>query len=204
VPIELICKGCSRKLRVGDEHAGKHARCPECGEINPISSSAAQASEPLGPAGVAANPPAPVGPRDPFTDATPPFSSPSSFSPAARPPEPGLAWAPPSTSASTNPFGDVPAVTPAGYSAGGVRQESQRGALILVFALLGFFFCFIFSILAWLWGAEDLRKMRRGVMDPSGMSLTQVGMILGIIGCAIDALLFVMFLLIAVAGMVGA
>ena len=33
MPIETICQGCSKKLRVGDEHAGKQARCPSCGAI---------------------------------------------------------------------------------------------------------------------------------------------------------------------------
>jgi len=33
MPIETICQGCSRRLRVGDEHAGKKARCPQCGMI---------------------------------------------------------------------------------------------------------------------------------------------------------------------------
>src|SRR5687767_11553899 len=31
--IETICSGCAKKLRVSDEHAGKQARCPECGTI---------------------------------------------------------------------------------------------------------------------------------------------------------------------------
>ena len=31
--IETICQGCSKKLRVADEHAGKQARCPDCGMI---------------------------------------------------------------------------------------------------------------------------------------------------------------------------
>jgi hypothetical protein len=31
--IETICQGCSKKLRVADEHAGKQARCPACGMI---------------------------------------------------------------------------------------------------------------------------------------------------------------------------
>lgn len=31
--IETICNGCAKKLRVGDEHAGKKARCPDCGTI---------------------------------------------------------------------------------------------------------------------------------------------------------------------------
>ena len=33
MPIETICQGCSKKLRVADEHAGKQARCPSCGNI---------------------------------------------------------------------------------------------------------------------------------------------------------------------------
>ncbi len=33
MPIETICQGCARKLRVPDEHAGKKARCPQCGMI---------------------------------------------------------------------------------------------------------------------------------------------------------------------------
>ena len=28
--IEADCSGCGRRLRVGDEHAGKEARCPVC------------------------------------------------------------------------------------------------------------------------------------------------------------------------------
>jgi len=28
--IETICIGCSKRLRVGDEHSGKQARCPQC------------------------------------------------------------------------------------------------------------------------------------------------------------------------------
>lgn len=31
--IETICSGCGQKLAVADEHAGKRARCPACGQI---------------------------------------------------------------------------------------------------------------------------------------------------------------------------
>lgn len=201
MPIELICKGCSRKLRVGDEHAGKHARCPECGEINPISQQAAQAADGWNSGTPAASPFGATGQRNPFPDLPSAPPAPPSFSSPPRPPEPELTWQPPPTSAAANPFGDRPSVSLAGVSASGLRQQPHRGAVILVFAILGFFLCFIFSVLAWLWGAADLREMRRGAMDPSGMSLTQVGMILGIIGCALDALVFVMFLLLVVVGM---
>ncbi|GAB5406883.1 MAG: hypothetical protein Aurels2KO_51140 [Aureliella sp.] len=31
--IESVCTGCGQKLSVGDEHAGKKARCPACGQV---------------------------------------------------------------------------------------------------------------------------------------------------------------------------
>jgi hypothetical protein len=33
MPIEMRCTGCGQTLRVGDEHAGKKARCPACEAI---------------------------------------------------------------------------------------------------------------------------------------------------------------------------
>ena len=33
MPVESICAGCGKRLRVADEYAGKKARCPSCGEI---------------------------------------------------------------------------------------------------------------------------------------------------------------------------
>ncbi len=33
MPIDTKCPGCGRLLRVGDEHAGLHARCPACSTI---------------------------------------------------------------------------------------------------------------------------------------------------------------------------
>jgi hypothetical protein len=50
MPIETNCPGCSKKLRVGDEHAGKKARCPLCSTIY-IVGGAAQAATPTPPAG---------------------------------------------------------------------------------------------------------------------------------------------------------
>ncbi len=34
--IETICAGCGKRLAVADENAGKRARCPACGYVNPI------------------------------------------------------------------------------------------------------------------------------------------------------------------------
>lgn len=36
MPIELTCTGCAQTLRVGDDHAGKKARCPKCGTISTV------------------------------------------------------------------------------------------------------------------------------------------------------------------------
>jgi len=33
MPIETICQNCARKLRVGDEFAGRKARCPHCKNV---------------------------------------------------------------------------------------------------------------------------------------------------------------------------
>jgi phage FluMu protein Com len=60
----------------------------------------------------------------------------------------------------------------------GRRYDEHRGTLILVFGILGFFVG-IFGILAWILGANDLRAMDSGRMDPEGRSNTQTGVLLG-------------------------
>lgn len=64
----------------------------------------------------------------------------------------------------------------------------HRGVLILVFGILGFLVCPIFSIVAWVMGSTDLKEMAAGRMDPEGRGLTKAGQILGIIECALIAL----------------
>lgn len=79
--------------------------------------------------------------------------------------------------------------TPAG------NMEPHRGTLILVFGILGLVVCFIFGICAWVMGKADLEKMRTGMMDPEGESLTKVGYILGIVGVGLFCLAIVFTLL---------
>lgn len=74
---------------------------------------------------------------------------------------------------------------------GGKFVEPHRGALILIFGLIGLLACQPFSIAAWLMGGSDMKKIRAGQMDPAGESLTQVGYILGIIGSIIFAITIV-------------
>lgn len=61
--IEFRCTQCGKLLRTGDETAGKHAKCPECGMVSMIPS----ASAPIGAAGP--------------TDSGNPYQSPSPFAP---------------------------------------------------------------------------------------------------------------------------
>ncbi len=55
--------------------------------------------------------------------------------------------------------------------------------------------CFILGIVAWTMGSNDLNAMRSGRMDPSGMGLTQAGMICGMISTILGALGTVIFLI---------
>ena len=89
-----------------------------------------------------------------------------------------------SLTAASNPFTEQPAANPFRAPAVGssaVYRRPHRGTLILIFGILGWVVCFVFAPMAWAMGHADLQEMRRGQMDDSGMSLTQAGMILGMI-----------------------
>ena len=58
----------------------------------------------------------------------------------------------------------------------------HRGSLILALGIISWaVFCPIFGICAWVMGNSDLREMRAGRMDGSGMGLTQAGQVVGMI-----------------------
>lgn len=64
----------------------------------------------------------------------------------------------------------------------------HRGTMILVFGILGFVLCFIFGIVAWVMGNNDLRAMAEGRMDPSGEGITKAGKICGMIATILQLL----------------
>ncbi|HJW74021.1 MAG TPA: hypothetical protein VJ486_14440 [Geothrix sp.] len=66
--------------------------------------------------------------------------------------------------------------------------KAHRGVMLLIFGILGIICCFIFAILAWVMGGNDLKAMAAGQMDPSGEGLTKAAKILGIIGCVLAVL----------------
>jgi predicted Zn finger-like uncharacterized protein len=73
--------------------------------------------------------------------------------------------------------------------------EPHRGPLVLTFGVLSLVLlsiCFpvgaVLGVVAWVMGQVDLRKLRRGDMDPAGQGLTQAGWICGIIGTLLNGL----------------
>lgn len=74
----------------------------------------------------------------------------------------------------------------------------HRGALVLIFGLVGIVMgCPLFSALAWIMGSRDLREIRSGRMDRSGESVTQIGMVLGMIITILWLVISLTFLAIA-------
>jgi hypothetical protein len=80
-------------------------------------------------------------------------------------------------------------------------MRAHRGAMILVFGILGIVICFIFGIVAWVMGNGDLREMAAGRMDPSGEGLTRAGKICGIIGVVLAIIGIALWLLMVVLGL---
>src|SRR5262245_14426314 len=80
----------------------------------------------------------------------------------------------------------------------GRRVEPHRGVLILVMGILGLVMCVIFGIVAWVMGKGDLDKIKQGLMDREGESLTRVGYILGIVSVIMNLIGFLIWLLIVV------
>jgi hypothetical protein len=95
-----------------------------------------------------------------------------------------------------SPFrGDAPVSRGTGSGTRTRFQVPHRGGMILAFGIMGWVFtCPIFAVMAWVMGTSDLREMRSGRMDSSGMGLTQAGHMLGMI----YTLLWLIFCVIAV------
>jgi hypothetical protein len=78
--------------------------------------------------------------------------------------------------------------------------KPHRGGLVLTFGILGLVCCMPMGIAAWVMGASDLGEIRKGQMDPSGQSTTQIGMILGIISVVLAVVWFGFTLLAGIFG----
>jgi hypothetical protein len=83
--------------------------------------------------------------------------------------------------------------------------KPHRGGAILALGIVGICLtCIVTGIIAWVMGRNDLAEMNAGRMDREGYSLTQAGMICGIIGTVLGILSlgYVLFMVVLV-GMLG-
>ncbi len=226
--IETICKGCARKLRVGDEFAGRKARCPHCKTIYTVPASGAgldaswQPAESIGDSWLlrtkdgAVYGPVPRSELDGWAregrlDADSQIRKESEENwRRASELYPSLS---PASASSVNPFASEPTfsadaaspyVSPRATVNPMLGFRPHRGGLILTLSLLGFACCQFFSVAAWIMGHADMKEINAGRMDPAGRGLTQAGMIIGIIGTLLMiATVAVQLLLIPLAIMNG-
>lgn len=88
MPIEFRCQQCGKLLRVGDESAGKQAKCPSCGSVQAI----------------------PAASTAPEVPSAPPMARPAS-NPFGAPPNVGFGGSP-GEFASDNPYASPPSAPP--------------------------------------------------------------------------------------------
>jgi hypothetical protein len=189
MPTIIECPSCNRKLRLPDELAGKAVRCPTCGQTfsgespappprspaDLLPSSAPTAALPQQPPPIPQQaPPLPPGP--------PPAGTPLRTCPYCREAIAEHAQFCPHCGESLNRPGDPQAAWERGQVGFRRDWEPHRGPLILTFGILGITIFAPLGIVAWVLGHQDLARMKRGEMDPSGESTTMAGMVCGIIG----------------------
>ena len=69
----------------------------------------------------------------------------------------------------------------AGISQNPAHLEPHRGTLLIIFAILGWLTCPIFSLVAYFMAKGDMQKMRKGWMDRSGEGTTNAAKIISLI-----------------------
>ena len=103
---------------------------------------------------------------------------------------------------------ETPQETPQGGvqpTAGTIAVKPHRGGAVLALGIIGICLtCLITGIVAWVMGKNDLAEMKAGTRDREGYSLTQAGMICGIIGTILGILSSLWFLFVVVlSGVLG-
>lgn len=227
--IEVICSGCERTLKVDAEHAGKTVRCPVCEAVT-LAGEVVETGEPKvwrmrTPEGQIFGPVTRTELDDWVTQGrvahdcqlqesqadwqkafevfpalTPVVVKPASpFVVAVAAPSPESGGAEIDGAAGAGPV--VAQFSPTAPHIG--YMIPHRGGVILTLGILCWLItCPVFSVMAWVMGTSDLRDMRAGRMDPSGMPQTQAGQVLGMINAVlwmIVGVLAMLFLVIGVA-----
>ena len=158
----ISCPSCTRVLRVPDDLKGQQVRCPSCATVF-----TAGAAEPLIP---------------------PPVEQPPVEREPARAAEAPRRRALPDDDDYGERYDDFD------YRRRRRRrldQEPHRGPAVLVPGILSCVVCgvgLILGPLAWSMGSNDMTAIRDRRMDPEGETLTQAGMICGIVGTCLNLL----------------
>ena len=104
---------------------------------------------------------------------------------------------------SDNPFA-VSATSALGEGAAAAADHENllphRGNLVLVMGILSWFICPVFGFVACYVGSQDLKLIRAGQMDPSGLGLTQAGYWLGMVSVVLHLLMIGLVLFLFVLG----
>jgi hypothetical protein len=76
--------------------------------------------------------------------------------------------------------------------------------MILILGILSLVVCMPLGILAWILGADDLKAMNAGTMDPGGRSSTEVGKVCGMISTILTAIIFSICAIMFMFGLIAA
>jgi hypothetical protein len=214
----IACPFCGRKLRVSDELRGQMVRCPACNETfdsarapEPSPPAATKEpplvpqdlplqltiDEPSDPKPAAGATPGLVGAVELKLsldeDESPPRTPEAPPAEPSPPPEP---WGSPRRKPprlANEHDEDVPSIRRRGPRR---DCEPHRGTTVLTVGIISLV-CLtiscvpvgaILGLVAWVMGQRDLRKIKKGDMDPTGQRTTQAGWICGILGTVLNGL----------------
>lgn len=225
---DILCNVCGKKLRVPDDRVGLKARCPNCNTVFVVphaggTASTPGASQPQGRWTLKTEQGQTYGPiskaeldswvaQGRVTSNCQLLQEGSGQWQWARDVYPilGTAGASPAAGSggSTNPFAEItaqhnanPYVSPTGtgYGSSGRYSRPHRGGTILTLGILSWVLCVICGACAWAMGSADLKDMRAGRMDRSGMGMTQAGMVLGMIHCILALIAIPLYVILIMA-----
>ena len=212
--IEVDCTGCKKRLRVGDEHAGQRARCPECQTVFTVPERGA-GEEDSGQVSESTAEQTPLNWRlqTPEGQIYGPVSKSELDTWVAEGRVSGGCLVRERDDEDWHSAADVypillaipsqPALPPSSnpFSDEGNRNAEctskapedlvrpHRGGMILALGIIGWFTsCFVLGLVACVMGQHDLQSMKAGRMDREGRKLTQIGTIFGLIQCILFAL----------------
>ena len=85
---------------------------------------------------------------------------------------------------------------PGGY---GPPMKPHRGGMLIAFAILSWFVCIIFGIVAFIMAKTDMQEMNQGIMDRSGEGLTKAAYYISMVHFIFFALIMVLYVILFVA-----